>query len=141
MDPESSTNDHSLVNKHIQTLRNHFAMEIPIFYSMDHEGSLQNLPATITNLSEEEGEITFAIVPNENSPEQFITMDISEFISGLNIGPSSPSLLSKSFPQNNPHENISYFDLPNNQGHPPRDTSSPSQTKNSLDDENSMDSD
>ena len=80
MDPESSTNDHSLVNKHIQTLRNHFAMEIPI---LDHEGSLQNLPATITNLSEEEGEITFAIVPNENSPEQFITMDISEFISGV----------------------------------------------------------
>jgi hypothetical protein len=42
-------------------------MEIPIFYSLDHEGSSQNLPATITNLSEEEGQITFAIVPNENS--------------------------------------------------------------------------
>ena len=105
MDPKSPTNDHSLVNKHIQTLRNHFAMEIPIFYSLNHEGSLQNLPATITNLSEEEGEITFAIVPNESSTEQFITMDISEFISGLNIGPSSPSLLSKSFPQSNPNEN------------------------------------
>ena len=141
MDPESSTKDNNLVNKHIQTLRNHFAMEIPIFYSLNHEGSLQNLPATITNLSEEEGEITFAIVPNESSTEQFITMDISEFISGLNIGPSSPSLLSKSFPQSNPNENISYFDLPNNQGHPPKDTSSPSQTKNSLDDQNSMDSD
>ena len=83
MDPKNPSNDHSLVNKHIQTLRNHFAMEIPIFYSLNHEGSLQNLPATITNLSEEEGEITFAIVPNESSTEQFITMDISEFISGL----------------------------------------------------------
>ena len=118
MDPENPTDEHILVSKHIQTLRNHFAMEIPIFYTMEHEGSLQKLPATITNLSEEEGEITFAIIPSEHSPEQFVTMDISRFIFGLYNGPSSPSLFFKSFPQVNPDEVISYFDLPNNQGHP-----------------------
>ena len=128
MDPEHATEEHNLVNKHIHTLQNHFAMEIPIFYTMEHEGSFQKMPATITNLSEEGGEITFAIVPDEQSPEQFITMEISRFISGLNDGPSSPSLLSKSFPLNNLNEVISYFDLPNNQGHPPRDICLPSPT-------------
>ena len=68
-------------------------------------------------------------------------MEISKFINGLNDGPSSPSLLSKSFPWNVPDDVISYFDLPSNQGHPPRDTTTLSPTQNPLDDQISMDSD
>lgn len=67
-------------------------------------------------------------------------MQISRYITGLDDKPSSPSLLSKSFPLNDPYDIISYFDLPNNQGHLPKDMTSlfPDQ-ENPVDDQISMD--
>ena len=67
------------------------------FEVINHE-----LHVTITSLSEEEGEISFSMVIDQASPENFVSIDIKKFIKSMIPRSSSPSLLSWSLSKGEP---------------------------------------